>query len=844
LLKDKTVDKRLKSNSAGNLTKTLALLSLLAPVNGNSLGIGDIKLHSTLNQNLDAEISLVLSAGDKASDITVNLASPDKFDEAGIPWTAFLSEIKFEKIIGSNGSVIIKLSSRKAVKEPYLDFVLQVNWPKGSLHREFTVLLDPPIAYKPTAISRLANSESYKPVQSFIPRSESQTRVEKSLSRSREYGPTNRNDNLWKVAEQASKKSGTSVEQMIIALYEENPHAFYKQNVNALLAGKTLTIPEKGIVLRLSKDQALAEFNRQTKAWKNQLEPASIEIESAKKEKPDNQLTLVAPTEADIDKNAILTPEIERLTAKKEVDDSSAEPKKTDEAVTGVNPLVNDTLQDKVSELEKQLVLMQQILALKDQQLAALQDQGQVLTKPVKTNPGQNAAINPVIQQSAQLETKPVIQSPPQVTSSANFYYLLGGGSVISLLGWLWWRKRKLDKQADIQDFFATSSMNNTAESKGFISIATEKDNSKIADGVVKGSVFGGFALKDFETFDTDQGDIDPVAEADVYLAYGRYQQAEELMLDVIKDQPNRDECKLKLLKIYFLNKDKHAFETYAIELAKAGKNNDIEFWAKVTEMGNEISNDSSLFSNRVEVSPSEENIFFDKKTVSLVELQGIEKNDEGDTRENNSSLPSFGNSFDYEEVKKSPHRIDNALNSNFLSLEDEVTNEPQNNESIDFDLSMDVTKAEESVEILDALVTKKQNIGVNDVFDSFNFDSSEAEIKESTINETVEHLQPTHILNEELSSLNSSFTDDSLERNFYFNKPVSELNGEEFDHQGGFDVFDLTDMDELETKLDLAKAYIDMSDIDAAKDIASEVLEKGNAEQKKVAQALLNDLK
>ena len=131
-----------------NLTKTLAVVSLLAPASGYSLGIGDIKLHSALNQNLDAEISLVVSAGEKASDIKVNLAPPDKFDEAGVPWVSFLSKIKFEPIVGTNGSVIIKLSSREAVKEPFLDFLLEVNWSKGSLYREFTVLLDPPAAYK------------------------------------------------------------------------------------------------------------------------------------------------------------------------------------------------------------------------------------------------------------------------------------------------------------------------------------------------------------------------------------------------------------------------------------------------------------------------------------------------------------------------------------------------------------------------------------------------------------------------------------------------------------------------------------------------------------------------
>ena len=75
-----------------NLTKTLAVVSLLAPASGHPLGIGDIKLHSALNQNLDAEISLVVSAGENLSDIKVSLAPPDKFDEAGVPWTYFLVE--------------------------------------------------------------------------------------------------------------------------------------------------------------------------------------------------------------------------------------------------------------------------------------------------------------------------------------------------------------------------------------------------------------------------------------------------------------------------------------------------------------------------------------------------------------------------------------------------------------------------------------------------------------------------------------------------------------------------------------------------------------------------------
>ena len=94
--------------------------------------------------------------------------------------------------------------------------------------------------------------------------------------------------------------------------------------------------------------------------------------------------------------------------------------------------------------------------------------------------------------------------------------------------------------------------------------------------------------------------------------------------------------------------------------------------------------------------------------------------------------------------------------------------------------------------------------------------------------------------------SIDKSFGNNALDNDFYFDQPISGLDDDEEDagQTDGLQFFDLTDMDELETKLDLAKAYIDMNDSDAAKDMAFEVLEKGTSEQKKTAQALLDDLK
>jgi len=153
-----------------NLTKTLAILSLLTPVVGYPLGIGDFKLHSALNQNLNAEIPLTLSAGENAADIKVSLAPAAKFDEAGVPWTYFLSKIKFQTVVNANGSVVIKVSSKEALKEPFLNLLVEVSWPKGNLYREFTVLIDPPSTYNNVApVSAAPAATGRPPVVATMP---------------------------------------------------------------------------------------------------------------------------------------------------------------------------------------------------------------------------------------------------------------------------------------------------------------------------------------------------------------------------------------------------------------------------------------------------------------------------------------------------------------------------------------------------------------------------------------------------------------------------------------------------------------------------------------------------
>ena len=352
-----------------------------------------------------------------------------------MPWAAFLSQIKFTTVTRANGSMVIKLSSNEAVKEPFLNFLLEVSWPKGSLFREFTVLVDPPDSYEPATLAVTPGGNSYQPQQEAIPGRQvlqrQQEGIERSTGGASEYGPTRRNDTLWKIAQRVGKQEAVSVEQAMIAVYKENPHAFHQENMNALLAGKMLKIPDRKDVLKFSRNQAMAELNQQTKAWKNRLsQPVPIEAAKARGSS-DNQLTLIAPAEDAVSEKVEVAPENEQITSKQT---ATTVPQAADkEAVTSP---VDNALQDKVAELEKQLATIQQIIALKDQQLAAMQNQLQA--KPAN-QAVPNTAEAPLPQQKpAQPVATPPVKAEPEAGVFLDSYYLWVGGIGIGALSLLW----------------------------------------------------------------------------------------------------------------------------------------------------------------------------------------------------------------------------------------------------------------------------------------------------------------------------------------------------------------------------------------------------------------------
>ena len=883
-----------------NLTKTIAVVSILAPVSAYPLGIGDIKLHSALNQNLDAEIALVLSADEKASDLQVRLAPPEKFDEAGVPWSYFLSKIKFETVVQADGSTIVKISSKEAYREPFLDFLLEVSWTNGSLYREFTVLIDPPVAYTQPVIPVIQKTQVIEVED--ITEEHSADKVVTEVTFNQAPGMvelTKRGDTLWEIAENANTYDDVSIEQMIMGIYNTNPKAFYKDNINALMAGKALTIPEKEIILKLSKKQALTAFKKQYNEWKGRVavKPKEQKVISDSAG-VDSKFELEAPVVSEISEMIVVVPEDDSL-ADRGVE-SETEDLMTSSSEEGL------ALQARMDKLEQQVARMQKLLTIKDGQLAALQSQkestidSRIETKPEEATPeikgepktkpvAAGEKVKPVVKAEPKVIKKPkpkpkpkrVVQPEPETGFMPDLVTLIisGFGAIIlGILGLMWWRKRQSAEQTETESMFASASeisLPDALDEDESVAVM-EGDSSAYDVGTVGESSFlSEFTPSDFDAFDTDQNEVDPISEADVYLAYGRYQQAEDLMHQAIEEQPERDECKLKLLEIFYASENKSAFEEYATELVASEKSKDQAFWSKVIEMGVELDPDSTLYTEDAGIKASfeagdlsvdestatdnqseEESVVktesedeaefdlsvFDEDT-SEPEGEAEEKTedsgldfdlsvfDQDETVKDSESAADAGEvesvDFDLDAVAKDSTIVDAVAKDSTVnegSIEIEKTDEAEEIESVDLDIG---TALEEE---LDDEIVLTPDTAKDESLEDFDFSVDES-VPAPIDTESTSSEEPETKEAEDFETFNFDFDTDT---------PTS---GAESKHDSDDKVSDLTDMDELETKLDLAKAYVDMGDSEAAKSIAEEVIEKGNEEQKKAAQDIIDQL-
>jgi len=568
-----------------------------------ALGLGDITIHSALNENLNAEIELLETRGLSESEIVAQLGTSDDFKRVGIERFFFLTSLQFH-VEMKNGQAVLRVTSDKPITEPYLNFLVQVVWPNGRLLKEYTVLLDPP-TYKEQPAPAVASPRRSDPgggpagrvertptrpdsqvSLSSAPRSNSSNAPSSAQDRlsGDSYGMTDRDDTLWKIAQRTRPSDAVTVQQNMLAIQRLNPEAFIGNNINLLKAGYKLRLPKEADVESVSATEAVAEVAAQNQAWQafrrgeslasrpatsngasesealaGQIDATAKRTAAPVKQGPEGELRIVAGDAPEKGNGsggtAAETAALEgQLAAAKEESDRIA--RERDEAV------------DKLGKATSQAEQTQRQIEVRDQQIAQMQEQ----LKAAKQAQAQQAAAAP---------------AKPEATGYAALLgspMVLGGAAIVLVLivvaGLMRSRARRTDD--DTLPAFDDAASLRTAGASGRArprveEIADEEPAPEFEEPVQHAEEA---EVPHHEGAQTS----DVIGEADIYIAYGRYPQAVSLLLGALDDDPNRSDVRVKLLEVYAETKDEAGFEKHMTELLSRCDDEDLLLEARELE--------------------------------------------------------------------------------------------------------------------------------------------------------------------------------------------------------------------------------------------------------------------
>ena len=403
----------------------LAALAMLAPGLAAALGVGDYKLNSYLNQPLSMEVEL-FDVGDLTpEEVLANLGSERDFQSAGVERVFFLNELQFEVTLQENGNGTLSIRSVQPVREPFLNFIVEVMWPTGRLLREYTVLLDPPTFVEPVQRPAVAPTASQQPVQAPAPVSQPAPSQPRTVAQSQNYDVSRApdyvvqaSDTMWRIALNNRPVSSISVQQMLIAIQTLNPDAFIDGNVNLVREGTVLRMPSEQEVRQISTRNAIAEVAEQNREWRAKLEARGIALPSRTQldgsASGGRSADLGVATEGQV---TLVTPDAQsgagtgRGTGGASSTDSSAlqnELAIRDENVDRLSRQ-NNELSSRLTDLQEQVATSESLLKLRNDQIAQLQRQLRELQEAQGITPSEPIVIEPVTE-------TPVA---PQVTGTA-----------------------------------------------------------------------------------------------------------------------------------------------------------------------------------------------------------------------------------------------------------------------------------------------------------------------------------------------------------------------------------------------------------------------------------------
>ncbi|MDT8384104.1 MAG: FimV/HubP family polar landmark protein [Gammaproteobacteria bacterium] len=833
---------------------------MLIPVASYALGLGNITMNSALNQPLNAEIELLSLQPDDLNNLVVKLASEEDFQRVGAERAFFLTDIRFDVVKRKNGTAYVQLNSTRTVTEPFLDFVVEARWPRGRILREFTVLVDPPVlsAEAPAPVSQPAAAATPSAAAASRP---AQTRQAPIRARAElapvsrkagelTYGPVKYNDTLFEIANQM-RPGDVTVNQMMAALVRENPNAFYNGNVNQLKAGYVLRVDDAARLNALTVADADAEIQRQHVEWRARKSgklvlqaeaPAGGRVArdgegaagSTLSAADQARLKLVAPGSQGAGSGA----------GEGDVNQLREDLLLAAEALDA-NRQETDELKSRLSQMEEQLEAMQRLIMLKDDEMLSMQKQlGKDVVPAEAETPivspeaisdeaaADDAAIAAMAESMPSEDEAPVVEAEeavapkmapaPAVVDEPGLLddpmLMYGGiGILVLIIAVVIQRRRRM------QDGFEESILN--VGGAGASAGATAETMTQGGES----SMVSDFAMSEMSGMsgiEADSADVDPISEADVYLAYGRHQQAEDILKEALEKEPERNEIKLKLLEVSFAAKDRAVFEQRAQEFHDALGDESDPMWAKVVTMGSQLCPGSDLFGG---------------SSADALKEDLAEAAEAGD-----DDLLDFDFDLDTDSVGGDSSGLDLEADDVFAELEAATGDaaaslaEPETEELADLNFDMEMP-SEEPVKAEKPAAAPKadDDNGLDFDVSSLDFNLDVDAESEDTAVATADEEGGLDFDLGGMDELSLESAGEDLSAEDLGDELANELGDELGDELE--DVFG--SVDEVGTKLDLAKAYVDMGDADGARSILDEVLEEGDDEQKKQAEELLSQI-
>ena len=558
---------------------------ILLGFNAHAVRMGALSVDSALGEPLSASIRLYDAEGVAVDSVTVSMASPSVYDSLGLIYNDLISRINLRYENVANGP-LVKLSTQDPVNEVVLDLRVEVIGPEGKVSKTYVAFIDPPflvderlslsaleaellsieesaekilseqavepsdLVVSPEAIEiEPAINDLVESPESIASTSEivdevniSVTEVAPSFGRQVIVRP---GDTLTKIA-QREKFSDFSLEQMLVGIFRKNREAFVGDNMNRLRAGNVIRIPVENELQAIPVKEAASEIRIHMADWRaykdNLAARPSSQIQSTKER--------VSPSESGVVEAASDQVNVQTQSGNAYVVEVSKGSVDKDSGSQGLEERLLATEKEleeqktRADELEKiiaELTLLAQSTQNQGSAIQSGDERG--TTGPPQSTQG-DAWQAKII--------KAVLHQP---------LYLLMPILVLLIMG-LWVSKRLNRLNDDGND--------------DVMQPVVEKDERPDPDNPTTFNQSG-------ET--NVARNQDPVEDADIFLAYGRYPQAEKILKEALLLEPKRLDILLKLAEVYSRQKDLANFDVVAEHVADI-TNETGAYWERLLALG------------------------------------------------------------------------------------------------------------------------------------------------------------------------------------------------------------------------------------------------------------------